>query len=157
MAAFVRSRRILGGLCAVMVATGLMAWRSEPRRVAATVGLLALVNFPELPKSPPAPEAVPVSLYVWNATDQRVEVAVAVAGTPVFQGVLQAGQGLSRHDVVTLLPGPYPVEAVAAGLRRTATMMVDPRGNRWLVVAWWGDGLEISVQRQPPWLSEPAR
>ncbi len=115
--------------------------------------MLAAINFPELPKTPRPPEAVPLSLYVWNAADQASAVTVALDGRRIFDGPVAAGQGASRYEVVALLPGPHTVAATAAGHQRTVTITVVPRGNRWVVVTWWGRELDVDLQQSPPWLA----
>lgn len=116
--------------------------------------MLAAVSFPELPKSPKPPEPGTISLYVWNASRAPAQIAVAVDGTWCFRETVAAGQGASRHDVVEVLPGSHPVEVVAAETRRVVTVPMDPRGNHWLVVTWWGEALDVAMQQQPPWVAE---
>ena len=124
------------------------------RRHAAVLGLLGLVSFPNLPESPKPPDKVPVSLYVWNAADQPTEMAVGVDGTWIFRQTVPAGQGISRHHLVTLVEGTHAGEAVAGGLRHPFALTVAADGNRWLVVTWWGKAeLEAGLQHQPPWVA----
>lgn len=131
-----------------------LVWRARGRRAAAVIGMLAAVSFPELPKPPKRPEPGTVSLYVWNASRVSSEIAVAVDGAWVFREPLPAGEGLSRHDAVEVLPGDHRVEVVVAGTSRVNTVAMDPHGNHWLVVTWWGDALEVAMQQQPPWVVE---
>lgn len=129
---------------------------NRSRRALATLGLLAAISFPEFPNTPKPPEPVPLSLYVWNASTQASEVAVALDGRRLFGGPVAAGRGEGRHEIVRLLPGPHTVEAVAAGRQRAVTITVVPQGNRWIVVTWWGRELDVGLQQSPPWLAAAA-
>lgn len=129
-------------------------WGKYCRRAAAILGLFGLVSFPELPPSPKPPAHVPLSVYLWNTTPQSVEMAVAMDGTWVIRQTLAAGTAASRHDVIVLVEGAHRVEARVAGVRRTIPLTVEAQGNHWVVVSWWGKELEVSVQRQPPWVEE---
>lgn len=134
--------------------TKMVRWGARARRAAATLGLLAAVNFPEMPKAPKPPEPEAISLYVWNASQAPAEIAVAVDGTWLFREPVPAGQGASRDDVVEVLAGDHRIDVLIAGTPQTATVPMEPSGNRWLVVTWWGEDVEITMQQQPPWVDE---
>ena len=134
-----------------------MTLSSRSRRALAVVGMLAAISFPEFPKTPKPPEPVPLSLYVWNAADQAAPVTVTCEGHRLFDGPVAAGQGASRHEIITLLPGVHTVEAAAGGRTRTATITVSVQGNRWIVVTWWGRALDVNLQQSPPWLADQER
>lgn len=124
------------------------------RRHAAMIGMLGIVNFPTLPESPKPPAEVPVSLYVWNASDQPAEIAVSVDGAWVFREPVPAGRAVSRPEFMPLVEGVHAGEAAVAATRAPFTVTIADDGNRWLVVTWWGDGhCETGLQRQPPWIA----
>lgn len=135
-------------------------WRSMTDRHRPLAGfflcMVALVSFPELPKAPEPPEPTTLSLFVWNTTDRPAAMAVRVNGILYIEEAVPAGQGVSRHDLLELTPGAYPVEVLVDGQRHEASITVAPQGDRWLVVTWWGRSVEIGLQHQPPWVKPRA-
>ncbi len=123
------------------------------RRAAATIGVFATISFPETPKPPKPPEPVPVSLYVWNAATSPAQITVEIDRAPVFAASVPSGEQVSRQEFARYLPGSHTVEAVVGGAhRQTATIVVDPQGNRWIIVTWWGTSCDVTLQHQPPWV-----
>lgn len=128
-----------------------MTWATRSHRMAAKIVLLAAISFPKTPELPKPPDPVPISLYVWNASERVEAIAVAVDDSRIFQESVQPGRGIPREHVVELLPGRHAVVSQAGSSESRAEILVARDGNRWLVVAWWGQDWEVGLRQQPPW------
>ena len=124
------------------------------RRAAAVIGMCAALSAPEYPKTPKPPEPVAVSLYVWNAASQPLEIAVSVADSPLFHQMVAAGRSVSRQQIISLLPGRYQGAVVLGDATHPFEIVVATDGPPWLVVTSWGQRCEIRMQQQPPWIRD---